>query len=111
MALRIPMNRKKTRTAEMQMPDSAAGERPSEFVSEDAEGVAGEEEDGVVETEVAFWTVAAPPTFTTEGWEVVVELIIPVEGGVVTVVVRGGVNAARVLSPCRYVSLEDSKYW
>ena len=100
------MNRKNTSTAAMQMPDRAAGERLFGFVSEDAEGVAGEVEDGPVETD-AFWTMVA----TTEGSEVVVELTIVVEDRVVTGLIRCGVEVARVASPCRYVSLEELEYW
>jgi len=93
------MNRKKTRTAEMQIPDRAAAERPSTFAWEDAEGAAGKDEDGVTKTKEAFWLMVELPIVTTEDSEVVAEPVISVENGTATRFVGVGVSAAGVVLP------------
>lgn len=88
------MKRKKTRTAAMQIVDSAADESPFGFFMGVSVGAA--EADEVTEADEAFWTIVAPGV-PANGVDVI-EVIVPVGDIVVADVVSGSVCAVSIMS-------------
>jgi hypothetical protein len=102
----MPIKRKKTRTAAMQIVDSAADESPLGFFIGVSVGAA--EADEVTEADEDFWAIVAPGVLAKG--VVVIEVIMPVGDIVVADVVRGSVCAVNMFAWWIYISFKIVKY-